>query len=299
MELKKIDITSTAIEKGIDIAKNFVDKLIIPSIEETGLLIKEQVTFWKFKNQVKMLNKAKAYCDKHKVNPKTISLKLLCPLLDYSALEEDDELQDKWAILLSNMVDSEQNIQNHVFPYILSQISSNEFALLDNVFKDKLKRQETLSKELEEFLRNKPEIIKHLELQIAELKGQISAKKESGSNRYDYSVWDLEKKKNALEREIKSYSSKESLINFRLRQPEEIAISELKEYELSNLIRLGLAKFIQRPYANSQTLEIPYDKDEDYYGYLKVDLDIDVDAEEEYILTELGELFIEACSEKK
>lgn len=299
MELKKIDITSSAVEKGIDLAKSFVDKLIIPSIEETGLLIKEQVTFWKFKNQIKMLTKAKAYCDKHNVNPKTISLKLLCPLLDYSALEEDEELQDKWAILLSNMVDSEQNIQNHVFPYILSQISSNEFALLDNVYQDKLKRQATISKELEEFVKNKPEKIKLLELQIAELKGQIATKKEVVSARFDSSIWELEKKKMALEREIKSFSSKENLLNFRLRQPEEINVSELKEYELSNLIRLGLAKFIQRPYANSQTLEIPYDKDEDYYGYLKVDLDIDVDAEEEYILTELGELFIEACSEKK
>jgi hypothetical protein len=38
MSDKKIDITSTAIEKGLDIAKDFLDKLIIPTVEETGLL---------------------------------------------------------------------------------------------------------------------------------------------------------------------------------------------------------------------------------------------------------------------
>ena len=64
---------------------------------------------------------------KTNIPTKIISLKLLCPLLDYSALEEDEVLQDKWATLLGNMVDSEQNIENHVFPYILSQISKQNF----------------------------------------------------------------------------------------------------------------------------------------------------------------------------
>src|SRR5690554_4542011 len=115
----KIDITSTALEKGIDLAKDFLDKLVMPAVEETGLLLKDKVTLWKFKNQVQMLNKAKAYCEKNNISPKQVSLKLLCPLLDYSGIEEDEILQNKWAILLSNMVDSDQNIENHVFPYIL------------------------------------------------------------------------------------------------------------------------------------------------------------------------------------
>ena len=298
MDSKKIDITSSAIEKGIDLAKSFLDKLIIPSVEETGLLLKEKVTFWKFKNQVKMLTKAKTFCEKHSINPKTISLKLLCPLLDYSALEEDEELQDKWAVLLANMVDSEQNIQNHVFPYILSQISSNEFALLSNVYNDKLKRQVVLTQELKAFIETKPESIKQLELQIAELDGQIKERREGGQNRFDSATWKLERKKASLEKEIKLFSSKESLLNYHLRQPEEIPTTKLKEFELSNLIRLGLVKYIQKPYANSQTLEIPYDTNYESSGYLKVDLDVDIDADEQYVLTELGELFVSACTER-
>ena len=89
MSDNKIDITSTAIEKGLDIAKNFLDKLIIPTVEETGLLFKDKVTMWRFKNQVKMLNKAKEYCEKNKIDPKKITLKVICPLLDYAALEEE------------------------------------------------------------------------------------------------------------------------------------------------------------------------------------------------------------------
>src|SRR5688572_28538552 len=103
--MSKLDISSTTIEKGIDAAKDFLGKLIMPAVEETGLLVKDRVTMWRFNNQIKMLNKAKAICDKYEINPKNISLKLVAPLLEYSGMEEDDAMQNKWAILLSNLVD--------------------------------------------------------------------------------------------------------------------------------------------------------------------------------------------------
>ena len=53
----KVDVSSTAIEKGIDIAKSFVDKLVLPPIEELGLLIKDQISFWRFNNQIKIVRR--------------------------------------------------------------------------------------------------------------------------------------------------------------------------------------------------------------------------------------------------
>ena len=79
-----------------------------------------------------------------------ISLKLLCPLLDGAASEEDETSQDKWATLLSNMIDSEQNIQNHVFPCILGQLSINEFSFLERVLQDTKDRIKKLTEELEQ-----------------------------------------------------------------------------------------------------------------------------------------------------
>ena len=183
MESKKLDITSTVVEKGIDIARSFLDKLIMPPLEETGLLLKDQVTLWKFKNQVRMLNKAKEYCEKSNISPKTISLKVLCPLLDYSGLEEDEVLQDKWAILLSNMVDSEQNIENHVFPYILSQLSSNEFLILEKVYDEKQIRVANLTKELKEFKESRPSIEKEIKGGIDELCEKIQRIKQDPVNK--------------------------------------------------------------------------------------------------------------------
>lgn len=298
----KIDITSTALEKGIDLAKDFLDKLIIPSVEETGLLLKDKVTMWKFKNQVKMLNKAKSYCEKYKVDPKTISLKLLCPLLDYSALEEDEELQDKWAILLTNMVDSEQNIENHVFPYILSQISSNEFALLENVFDDKIIRQNKLRVELEEFKKGVPSILKKIKEEVTDLEKQIEELKEKTENKgWNRDIWKLEREKDKLESEPKALERRENLFAIRIAEPQAIPEEELKEFEISNLSRLGLIRFVQIPYAHPQTIEVPYENDSEYSGYTSyanVDVEIEIDSDEEYVLTELGELFIKACKIK-
>ncbi len=150
---KKIDVTSTALEKGIDVATGFVNKLVNPSVEELGLLIRDQVSLWRFSNQIRILNKAKALCEKNNITIKAISPKLLCPYLEKASLEDDDVLQEKWAYLLVNMVDSKQNLQSHVFPYILSQLSKDEFLLLEEMLQEKKVRVLKKKEELKEFVR--------------------------------------------------------------------------------------------------------------------------------------------------
>lgn len=295
----KIDITSTAVEKGIDVAKEFLDKVINPSLEETGLLLKDKVTFWKFKNQVRTLNKAKDYCEKNNISPKTISLKLLCPLLDNAALEEEEELQEKWAILLSNLVDSDQNIENHVFPYILGQISTNEFLFLEKVSHDKNERVNKLSKELDSFREEKPEMEKQLQLAVDIIDQKIETIKAEGKHSYQSQILVLQKEKREKEIKLNSLRYKESGILERIKEPEVIPESKLRDFEISNLTRLGLIKLTQETYANTQRLEIPKHDEERQQAYVSVDVDIQIETNTEHIMTELGELFIDACTEKK
>lgn len=289
----KIDITSTAIEKGIDLAKDFLDKLIIPTVEETGLLLRDKVTMWRFNNQVKMLIKAKANCEKHGINPKTVSLKVLCPLLDYAGLEENEILQDKWANLLTNMVDSSQNIENHVFPYLLSQVSVDEFMMVEAIYKMRLERIKNLEDELKVFLADRPNIEKELKEQISQLDRELKEAKEKKT--YDF---ETQRKKWDKEKELRELESKERSIRSSIKQPELIPSGELREYEISNLIRLGIIKSVPRPYAYVGEHRIQNNPDSEYL-YLQ-DLEITMDAEEDdLILTELGELFIAACNEKR
>lgn len=292
----KLNITSTALEKGIDLAKDFLDKLVMPAVEETGLLIKDKVTFWKFKNQVKVLNKAKEYCEKNGIEPKTISFKLLVPLIESSGLEEDELLQDKWALLLSNMVDSEQNIENHVFPYILGQLSVNEFLNLEKVVTERKKNVNKRKELLNLFQSQRPEKEVNLKEKIEIKKSEIESEKELTEYRFSDELWKLQRQKSSLENELRQLPYTEKSLIRDVFEPESVPTDNLKGYEVSNLTRLGLIKYVQEAFSGYQSLEIPNSQEDEY---LSVDFDIDVDFEENYILTELGELFIDACSEKK
>lgn len=302
MENKKIDITSTVLEKGLDSAKTFLGKLIMPAVEEVGLLFKDQVTFWKFKNQVTMLNKAKLYCEKNNISTKTISLKLLCPLLDYSGIEEDDLLQDKWAILLSNMVDSEQNIDNHVFPYILSQLSKNEFIFLEESFEEKQLRVELLSNELNEFLKEIPKLQKPINARLKIINDKINKRNKITNIYLDDEAYNLRKESIKIQTELNKINLTRNKLEKKIASPQNIEYRNLKGFELSNIVRLGLIKEENLVYANPQTLEIPLSRDDGYgekIDYANVDLEIDVKSTTNYILTDLGELFFSACKEKK
>ena len=298
----KLDVKSTTIEKGIEIAKDFVDKLIMPSIEETGLLVKDQITMWRFKNQIKMLNRAKEYCSKHNISLKKISLKVLSPLLEYSSLEEEDVMQDKWSILLSNLIDSEQNIENHVFPYILSQLSSDEFLPLEKIYENCVARRIGLRKELEKFQLEKLINIPTINEKIKTIKQEIEQIKDVSGETWNNGTWELGNKCREFERDLRDINEEEHKIITSINRGEIIGNGLFKDFEISNLTRLGLIKEIKEFYAESQTLEIPLYKEEEY-GYSKsysnVDLNIDMESYTELILTELGELFFKACKEKK
>lgn len=132
--MNKLDITSTAIEKGIDSIKDFLNKLIGPAIEETGLLIADPIRLWRFKNQLKILEKAQKIVKDKNIDTKIISVKTLVPFLEYSSLEEDENLQDMWANLFVNYVDSNKNFTSSVYPYILSQISTEDLNVVNQFY---------------------------------------------------------------------------------------------------------------------------------------------------------------------
>ena len=292
----KIDITSSAFEKGIDFAKNFLDKLIMPIVEESGLLIKDKATFWRLKNQVRILNKAKKICEKNGISPKTISLKLLCPLLENASLEEDEVLQNKWAVLLSNLVDSEQNIENQVFPYILSQISINEFSFLEEIdFKNK-KRTKRLTKEFNTSCEEKIRALKILESEIKNLKKNRKSSLNRDTSWYDMEIAKLQVKICAIQQAelIERINVMEEID-----MPQPIPENKIRDFELSNLIRLGLIKFIQENTVIPQVLQIPQMNQPPGYDFFEVDLDINIESNHKYLFTELAKLFINACTEKQ
>lgn len=133
-----VDLKSSTIDKGIDLIKDFVEKLFGSSLEETGLIFSDRIRLLRLKNQIKILSNAKEICIKNNISINQINLKTLVPLLEYSSLEEDETLQEKWSNLLVNIIDSEKKYESSIFPYILNQLTSNEVKVLETLSDDRL-----------------------------------------------------------------------------------------------------------------------------------------------------------------
>ena len=124
--MNKIDITSSAIEKGIDLVGGFIEKLAGSSLEEAGLLLADMVRIRRLKNQIKIFSEAKRIAEENNISIKQIDLKILVPLLEFSSLEEDKTLQQKWSNLIVNFSDESQNYESSIFPFILSQLNKKD-----------------------------------------------------------------------------------------------------------------------------------------------------------------------------
>lgn len=274
-----VNLESKTVEKGLDAAKGFLSKLMSPALEETGLMIKDQVAAIRFRNQIKLLNKTKAVCEKNNINPKAIPLKLLYPLLENASLEEDEVLQDKWAILLSNLVDSEQNIENHVFPFLLSQISKHEFQTIEEAVISFLERKNKNITALNLFNKKYEKKIEELKVE----KIQIPHSEYNKRSEISKEIYELEKEQKSYIIEV----TKTPTINE----------YEFESFEIYNLIRLGILISIPNHYAYMPKHTAQINTWNESVDLMDVDIQIETDGYE-YVVSELGIMFFKACMEK-
>lgn len=125
-----VNLSSKALEQGLEVAKGFLDKLLIPVVSEIGELLADPIKAYRLKRQIDLLAKTQAYAEKNGIQIKPVALKVLVPLLEGVSLEEEEELVVKWRNLLINYIDSAQVRLVTVYPSILGQLSSYEVVAL-------------------------------------------------------------------------------------------------------------------------------------------------------------------------
>jgi len=123
-------------------AVEFVGSLLSSPLKELSNIGTDQIKWLRVKNQVRLLNTAKEYCDKKGIKSSYIPAKFLFPLLEGVSLEEDndEDMHKMWTALLLNAIDysSEKKVK---LGYIdmLKQLSAQEAKILDisyDVYKD-------------------------------------------------------------------------------------------------------------------------------------------------------------------
>lgn len=127
---------ANGIGKAAEKALDFIEKIIAgPLMEGTGIFT-DKVKFWRFKNQVDIITKAKEYLRSKGIEtPKQIPIKDVTTLLEYASFEEDEIMQDCWSKLLSNTLNPENTFDAcHIFSQILNQLSVSEIYALNYMF---------------------------------------------------------------------------------------------------------------------------------------------------------------------
>lgn len=131
----------------LDKIEKFMSKLLGPSITQFGELFADNVRYRRLKNQVKIFNKTRELLNENGLEPRELNLKTLVPLIEKSSVEEDEDLQNKWANLIANIATTPENGLEPRLINTLSSLSSLEAKILDFIYEDlDVQRQLKLAK---------------------------------------------------------------------------------------------------------------------------------------------------------
>jgi hypothetical protein len=132
--------------KPLDRAVQLVERLLGPPFEETGRVAGDLVGILAAdplhsyrerlqRNRRIVVEKADLILKGAGIIARRVPLTILQPVWDKAALEENEELRDRWAALLANAADPNSRTEiAPAFPAILAELSARDAKLLDAVF---------------------------------------------------------------------------------------------------------------------------------------------------------------------
>lgn len=123
------------LESAQKVMSEFFEGLVPDFIKDGFGIVGDQVAWWRFRNQVGIVKKAKELIAASGLKKKQIPMKVLERILNKSSLEEDVAMQEKWANLLANVATGKIEVSPN-YPAILDELSPIEVKILDDVFNE-------------------------------------------------------------------------------------------------------------------------------------------------------------------
>lgn len=124
------------IDKSLEIAKKYIDKIVDAPLKELGGLLADKVNYWRFKNKINTILKAKKFLEDKGIDPKKALPETVVPLLESSSDTEDDNLSDMFAGLLASHLSAKSSSVVHPsYAKVLSQLAPSDAYLLRELHK--------------------------------------------------------------------------------------------------------------------------------------------------------------------
>lgn len=109
---------------------------IVPDFLKDGVgILSDQVKLWRWSNQINIIKKAQNKIEESGLSKKQIPLKVLVPIIQNSSLEQDENMQEKWANMLANAATDNVEISPN-YAAILNELSPIEVSILNKIYQE-------------------------------------------------------------------------------------------------------------------------------------------------------------------
>lgn len=139
-ESKAVEEVAKTTGKAIDAGRQlggFLSKYVGGSIEQAMGIVEDKLKYLRWERQVRLVERANQFLAKKGLsNPsRKVPLQIAIPLVQGGSLEEDNELQDRWATLLVNAADASSNVEvRRAFISILEDMTPLDALLLERIY---------------------------------------------------------------------------------------------------------------------------------------------------------------------
>src|SRR5438309_10406377 len=126
-------VLKTSVEQAFQPFHKLLDELIGPAATEVGLSIGDSVKMWRLKRQLRLLEEVKRLVDQSGEDVKPVATRLFFPILRAASIEDNDEMQTRWAALLANEALSTGSV-HPLFVEILKPMAPGDAQFLVKLF---------------------------------------------------------------------------------------------------------------------------------------------------------------------
>lgn len=136
-EAKAVQEVAKTARKGFEIAEKLsalLEKIFGDGFAHLGGSFSDWAKYFRYKNLLKLQDKVISLHQKRGIEGKTIPVppRYALPLLESASLEDDENIQDKWAGLIANATDPDKCFQfQKIYIQILSSLEPLDALILD------------------------------------------------------------------------------------------------------------------------------------------------------------------------
>jgi hypothetical protein len=126
-------LIKAGIEQLMRPIQELLDKLLGPAATAVGDSLGDSAKVWRFKRQLRHLKEIKRMIDASDKDIKPVATRLFFPVLQAASIEDDDDMQSRWAALIANEAIDVGTVHPS-FIEILRQLAPQDARLLDSIY---------------------------------------------------------------------------------------------------------------------------------------------------------------------